>query len=542
MKNNKLNRNVNKVITLTMAGAVALSAPLSFVYASPDASEEHEYTDIHGVCDICGETKEDGNHFTENIDDGIIEIDPNDTENDKKDDDVIIVDTCDEDHIEYPFLDLDNDGFCDNCGAEKKENTETEIPEEKNLKDFTFFIKGYTASDEDITNIYNKLKTDGKYKLSYSDNKTEKDLKVKVNIYNNNDEIIDNFVLSNSDNIIKNLPDKNEQGYEQFSCKYELVAENLHYTKNGKYLMYSSIITEDGEIPVLKLFQLTPCISHGIFESPIHIEKELGIVCDYNSSDFDLDLFLENEEIKDFLFKDVALNKDCCCESGIPDLPDLPDIPETSETTESTETSETTEEKPSTETSEEKPSTETSETTEEKPSTETSEEKPSTETSETTEEKPSTETSEEKPSTETSETTEEKPSTETSEEKPSTETSETTEEKPSTETSEEKPSTETSETTEEKPSTETTTTPTPEPVKPVNPTPKPVKPVEPTPTTETTTTTTTITEDRGKVDPSETVKNEMVQTGDIATNTYYGGYFLATAFGVLTAFFKKFKK
>ncbi len=158
MKNNKLNRNVNKVITLTMAGAVALSAPLSFVYASPDADEQHEYTDIHGVCDICGETKEDGNHFTENIDDGIIEIDPNDTENDKKDDDVIIVDTCDEDHIEYPFLDLDNDGFCDNCGAEKKENTEntestetTEEPNEKVYKDFSFFIKGYnTASDEDI--------------------------------------------------------------------------------------------------------------------------------------------------------------------------------------------------------------------------------------------------------------------------------------------------------------------------------------------------------------------------------------------------------
>ena len=91
MKNNKLNRNVNKVITLTMAGAVALSAPLSFVYASPDADEQHEYTDIHGVCDICGETKEDGNHFVDEIiDDGIIEIDPNDTENDKKDDDVII--------------------------------------------------------------------------------------------------------------------------------------------------------------------------------------------------------------------------------------------------------------------------------------------------------------------------------------------------------------------------------------------------------------------------------------------------------------------
>ena len=32
------------------------------------------------------------------------------------------------------------------------------------------------------------------------------------------------------------------------------------------------------------------------------IEKELGIVCDYNSSDFDLDLFLENEEIENFFF------------------------------------------------------------------------------------------------------------------------------------------------------------------------------------------------------------------------------------------------
>ena len=490
MKNNKLNRNVNKVITLTMAGAVALSAPLSFVYASPDADEQHEYTDIHGVCDICGETKEDGNHFVDEIiDDGIIEIDPNDTENDKKDDDVIIVDTCDEDHIEYPFVDLDNDGFCDNCGAEKKENTETEIPEEKNLKDFTFFIKGYnTADDENIINIYNKLKTDGKYKLSYNDNKTEKDLKVKVNIYNNNDEIIDNFVLSNSDNIIKNLPDEDEQGHKQFSCKYELVADNLHYTKNNKCFMYSSIITEDGEIPILKFFELGSCKNHGVFESPVHIEKELGIVCDYNNPDFDLDLFLENEEIENFFFSDVVVDKDCCCASGIPDLPELPDLPETSETTESTETSENTEEKPSTETSEEKPSTETSETTEEKPSTETSEEKPSTETSESTEEKPSTETSEEKPSTETT----------------------------------------------------TTETTTPEPVKPVNPV-EPVKPVEPTPTPITTTTeTTTTTTETGKVDPSE--KNEMVQTGDLATNTYYGGYFLVTAFGVLTAFFKKFKK
>ena len=515
MKNNKLNRNVNKVITLTMAGAVALSAPLSFVYAAPDASEEHEYVDIHGSCDICGESKEDGNHFIDDviIDDGVIEVDP-----DTSEDDVIIDDTT-----EIPDTSETTDIIIDDATSESTETESTETTEEldeKVYKDFSFFIKGYnTASDKDITNIYNKLKTEGKYKLSYTDNKTEKDLKVKVNIYNKNDkELIDNFILSNSDKIIKNLPDKDKEGYEQFSCNYELVAENLHYTKDGKCFMYSSIITEYGEIPVLKLFQLTPCTNHGIFESPIHIEGEYGIVCDYNSPDFDLDLFLENEEIQKFFFPSLTPNKDCVCAGGIPDLPPLPEIPDTSE------------------------STETTETTEEKPSTETSEEKPSTETSETTEEKPSTETSEEKPSTETSETTEEKPSTETSEEKPSTETSETTEEKPSTETSEEKPSTETSETTEEKPSTETTTTPTPEPVKPVNPTPEPVKPVEPTPTTETTTTTTTITEDRGKVDPSETVKNEMVQTGDIATNTYYGGYFLATAFGVLTAFFKKFKK
>ncbi len=501
--------------------AVALSAPLSFVYAAPDASEEHEYVDIHGSCDICGESKEDGNHFDDVIiDDGVIEVDP-----DTSEDDVIIDDTT-----EIPDTSETTDIIIDDATSESTETESTETteePDEKVYKDFSFFIKGYnTASDKDITNIYNKLKTEGKYKLSYTDNKTEKDLKVKVNIYNKNDkELIDNFILSNSDNIIKNLPDEDEQGHEQFSCKYELVADNLHYTKNGKYLMYSSIITEDGEIPVLKLFQLTPCISHGIFESPIHIEKELGIVCDYNSSDFDLDLFLENEEIKDFLFKDVALNKDCCCESGIPDLPELPDLPDTSESTETTETTEEpsteTTEIPSTETTEE-PSTETTEEpsteTTEEPSTETTEE-PSTETTE----EPSTETTEE-PSTETTE----EPSTETTEE-PSTETSE----EPSTETSEE-PSTETS----EKPSTETTTTTettTPEPVKPVNPTPEPVKPDDNT----TTTTTTTLTEDRGKVDPSE---NEMVQTGDMTTNTYYGGYFLVTAFGVLTAFFKKFKK
>ena len=467
MKNNK---NINKIITLGMAGAVALSAPLSFVYAT---------------------------------------------------DDIIIVDSCDEDHIEYPFVDLDNDGFCDNCGAEKKENTETEIPEEKNLKDFTFFIKGYnTADDEDMTNIYNKLKTNGKYKLSYSDNKTEKDLKVKVNIYNNNDEIIDNFVLSNSDNIIKNLLDEDEQGYKQFSCKYELVAENLHYTKDNKCFMYSSIKTENGEIPVLKLFQLTPCTNHSDFENPVHIEKEFGVVCDYNNPNFDLDLFLEDEEIENFFFGNIVVDKDCCCVSGVPDLPDLPDIStETTETTESTETEST--ETESTETE----STETESTETESTETESSETE-SSETESTETESSETESSEtESTETESSETE----STETeSSETESTETESTETESSETESSETR-------------TTETTTTPTPEPVKPVNPV-EPVKPVEPTPTTETTTTTTTITEDRGKVDPSETVKNEMVQTGDIATNTYYGGYFLATAFGVLTAFFKKFKK
>ena len=68
-----MKNNINKIITLGMAGAVALSTPISLIYAT---------------------------------------------------DDIIIVDSCDEDHIEYPFVDLDNDGFCDNCGAEKKENTE----------------------------------------------------------------------------------------------------------------------------------------------------------------------------------------------------------------------------------------------------------------------------------------------------------------------------------------------------------------------------------------------------------------------------------
>ena len=468
MKNNK---NINKIITLGMAGAVALSAPLSFVYAT---------------------------------------------------DDIIIVDSCDEDHIEYPFVDLDNDGFCDNCGTEEKENTEntesTEIPEEK--KDFTFFIKGYnTADDKNITNIYNKLKTDGKYKLSYSDNKTEKDLKVKVNIYNNNDEIIDNFVLSNSDNIIKNLLDEDEQGYKQFSCKYELVAENLHYTKDNKCFMYSSIKTENGEIPVLKLFQLTPCTNHSDFENPVHIEKEFGVVCDYNNPNFDLDLFLEDEEIENFFFGNIVVDKDCCCVSGVPDLPDLPDIStETTETTESTETEST--ETESTETE----STETESTETESTETESSEtESTETESSET--ESSETESSEtESTETESSETE----STETE----STETESTETESTETESSE----TESSETR----TTETTTTPTPEPVKPVNPV-EPVKPVEPTPTPITTTTeTTTTTTETGKVDPSE--KNEIVQTGDLATNTYYGGYFLTGGFAVLTAFFKKFKK
>ena len=529
MKNKKINRNVNKMITLTMAGAVALSTPLSLVYAAPDASETHDYVDMHGTCDICGESKEDGNHFI----DEIIE-----------DDEIIVEDTESTETTENTETIVD---------AETSESTETEStetteePEEKNLKDFTFFIKGYnTASDEEIATIYNKLKTDGRYVLNYDDNKTERGLGLKVSIYNNDGEIIDTLTIYNGDEIIKNLPDKDEHGYKQFSYKSELVAENLHYTKDGDCFMYSSIKIEDGEIPVLKFFRFFNCDSCKDSESPIHIESEYGVVCDYNDPDFDLDTFLQDEEIHKFFYPEIVYPKGCICDNGIPDLPPLPDLPdtETSETTESTEipSTETSEEKPSTETSEEKPSTETSEekpsteTSEEKPSTETSEEKPSTETSE---EKPSTETSEEKPSTETSE---EKPSTETSEEKPSTETSE---EKPSTETSEEKPSTETS---EEKPSTETTTTPTPEPVKPVEPdkTEETTTTITPTPepnkTEETITPTPEpLTEDRGKVDPDE-VKNEMVQTGDFGTSTYYGGYFLATAFGVLTAFFKKFKK
>ena len=133
-------------------------------------------------------------------------------------------------------------------------------------------------------------------------NKTEKDLKVKVNIYNNDKELIDNFILSNSDKIIKNLPDKDKEGYEQFSCNYELIAENLHYTKDGKCFMYSSIITEDGEIPVLKFFRLVKCTNCGNSESPIHIDKEYGVVCDYNTPDFDLDLFLcyITEEVKEY--------------------------------------------------------------------------------------------------------------------------------------------------------------------------------------------------------------------------------------------------
>ena len=114
MKNNK---NINKIITLGMAGAVALSTPISLIYAT---------------------------------------------------DDIIIVDSCDEDHIEYPFVDLDNDGFCDNCGAEKKENTEntetstetesTETTEEKEDISFHHIFKiskyGY---EDDLDYIVSKL-------------------------------------------------------------------------------------------------------------------------------------------------------------------------------------------------------------------------------------------------------------------------------------------------------------------------------------------------------------------------------------------------
>ena len=265
------------------------------------------------------------------------------------------------------------------------------------------------------------------------------------------------------------------------SYKYQisLVGDNVKEVEG-----YGKVICDYIKgIPILKQYTLGFCQRT---HKDIEIVEERIIKVDWENPDFDLKEFFENnEEIARSFFphkfqgSGTVLGKDNCLMS-MP-LPIIPDLPETSETTETTESTET----PSTE----EPSTETPST--EEPSTETpSTEEPSTETPST--EEPSTET----PSTE-------EPSTET----PSTE-------EPSTET----PSI-------EEPSTETPT-----------PTPEPVKPVEPTPTTETT----TITEDRGKVDPSE--KNEMVQTGDLATNTYYGGYFLVTAFGVLTAFFKKFKK
>ncbi len=435
MKNNK---NINKIITLGMAGAVALSTPLSFVYAT---------------------------------------------------DDIIIVDSCDEDHIEYPFVDLDNDGFCDNCGTEKKENTEntetstetestettetgsTETTEEKEDISFHHIFKiskyGY---EDDLDYIVSKLEKNGKYEDYFY--LSDRNLQVKVDIYDKDNNLINSLVILDGREIGVDVLD---------SYKYQisLVGDNVKEVEG-----YGKVICDYIKgIPILKQYTLGFCQRT---HKDIEIVEERIIKVDWENPDFDLKEFFENnEEIARSFFphkfqgSGTVLGKDNCLMS-MP-LPIIPDLPETSETTETTESTET----PSTE----EPSTETPST--EEPSTETpSTEEPSTETPST--EEPSTET----PSTE-------EPSTET----PSTE-------EPSTET----PSI-------EEPSTETPT-----------PTPEPVKPVEPTPTTETT----TITEDRGKVDPSE--KNEMVQTGDLATNTYYGGYFLVTAFGVLTAFFKKFKK
>ena len=460
MKNNK---NINKIITLGMAGAVALSTPLSFVYAT---------------------------------------------------DDIIIVDSCDEDHIEYPFVDLDNDGFCDNCGTEKKENTEntetstetestettetgsTETTEEKEDISFHHIFKiskyGY---EDDLDYIVSKLEKNGKYEDYFY--LSDRNLQVKVDIYDKDNNLINSLVILDGREIGVDVLD---------SYKYQisLVGDNVKEVEG-----YGKVICDYIKgIPILKQYTLGFCQRT---HKDIEIVEERIIKVDWENPDFDLKEFFENnEEIARSFFphkfqgSGTVLGKDNCLMS-MP-LPIIPDLPETSETTETTESTET----PSTE----EPSTETPST--EKPSTETpSTEEPSTETPST--EEPSTETpSTEEPSTET-------PSTETpSTEEPSTETPST--EEPSTETpSTEEPSTETPSI--EEPSTETPT-----------PTPEPVKPVEPTPTTETT----TITEDRGKVDPSE--KNEMVQTGDLATNTYYGGYFLVTAFGVLTAFFKKFKK
>ncbi len=478
MKNNK-----NKIITLGMAGAVALSAPLSFVYAT---------------------------------------------------DDIIIVDSCDEDHIEYPFVDLDNDGFCDNCGTEKKENTEntetstetestettetgsTETTEEKEDISFHHIFKiskyGY---EDDLDYIVSKLEKNGKYEDYFY--LSDRNLQVKVDIYDKDNNLINSLVILDGREIGVDVLD---------SYKYQisLVGDNVKEVEG-----YGKVICDYIKgIPILKQYTLGFCQRT---HKDIEIVEERIIKVDWENPDFDLKEFFENnEEIARSFFphkfqgSGTVLGKDNCLMSmPLPIIPDLPETSETTETTESTETPST--EEPSTETpSTEKPSTETPST--EEPSTETpSTEEPSTETPST--EEPSTET----PSTETPST--EEPSTETpSTEEPSTETPST--EEPSTETpSTEEPSTETPST--EEPSTETPSIEEPSTETPT-PTPEPVKPVEPTPTTETT----TITEDRGKVDPSE--KNEMVQTGDLATNTYYGGYFLATSFAVLGAFFKKFKK
>ncbi len=498
-----MKNNINKIITLGMAGAVALSTPISLIYAT---------------------------------------------------DDIIIVDTCDEDHIEYPFVDADNDGFCDNCGAEKEENTEntetstetestettetgsTETTDEKEdiLFHHTFKISKYGYED-DLDYISSKLEKDGKYEDYFY--LSDRNLQVKVDIYDKDNSLINSFIIPDGSEIDVDVLD---------SYKYQLsfVGDNVKEVEG-----YGKVICDYIKgIPVLKQYTLGFCQRT---HKDIEIVGERIIKVDWENPDFDLKEFFENnEEIARSFFphkfqgSGTVLGKDNCLMSmPLPIIPDLPETSETTETTESTETPST--EEPSTETpSTEKPSTETPST--EEPSTETpSTEEPSTETPST--EEPSTETpSTEEPSTETPSTEEpstETPSTETpSTEEPSTETPST--EEPSTETpSTEEPSTETPSTEEpstETPSTEEPSTETPSIEEPSTetptPTPEPVKPVEPTPTTETT----TITEDRGKVDPSE--KNEMVQTGDLATNTYYGGYFLVTAFGVLTAFFKKFKK
>ena len=61
-------KNINKIIAIGIASAMAISAPMNFAYADAGADEEHDYIDVHGYCDICGERFEDGNHIIDIVD------------------------------------------------------------------------------------------------------------------------------------------------------------------------------------------------------------------------------------------------------------------------------------------------------------------------------------------------------------------------------------------------------------------------------------------------------------------------------------------